>query len=173
MQIPFGKMKKGTLVAIMWVCILVLTVLLVFVFKHNRDEMSSSAENEQPSTIQMDGEGQIVTPYVAFSVPTKWEPYLHIKTATQEDVYKVCFYGALSGREEQHLFDLIFGKSEAFWLGTFEIDGETIDLFAESYDLIIDRTWSEEERNDLYAMQDLINVILDQMKEMENFTASP
>lgn len=155
------------------ICLICLAVLLNVCLLGCDSEKEQKPAQMQPPVLQIEDIGKITTPYAEFVLPEQWEQQLRGEVIEDGDIYTICFYGRVPGREEQRLFDLIFGKSSAFQLGTITAGGVDIGVYVESYDLVTDADWTDEERNSIYAMQDLINTILEQLYAMENFTPSP
>lgn len=96
----------------------------------------------------------IETPYCELLFPGKWEKYLQVKE--EEDPYRVSFYARVGSHEQQFLFTVCFGAEEEA-IGT--VDGVSVGVILE--DLTPDSSWTEEERNILFAMQEDMNLLLE------------
>ncbi len=113
---------------------------------------------------------EIVTKYGVLYYPLEWEENLRTEII-DEDEYKVEFYGTLEGKEEKHLFDLLFNGTHGVSLGTLTTEnGENVAINIESYPFDLDDTWTEDERIALYAMVEDINYTIGMLSEGGNFT---
>lgn len=102
----------------------------------------------------------IETPYVTLQYPVMWQDMVRVEQI-EGDVPTVQFFARMSGKEEQHLFDLCFGGQEGDCLGTVEHEGTSIALNIISYPIQVDESWTEEEVSMLYGMKEDVNVIID------------
>ena len=90
----------------------------------------------------------IETPYVALQYPSKWKDY--VRVSMEEDTVR--FFN-----EDVPLFDLIFGETDGYCLGTYR----DIPLYIVDYPV---------ETDEQAAMQDDVNVILQHLQEDADFT---
>lgn len=106
----------------------------------------------------------IETPYGTLHYPAKWSDC--VRTEINDNA--VAFYGSVEGRGEQPLFTLQFEQGDGFYLGTFRdttvyiVDGEPL----------FDTTWTDVDKEQIYAMQEDVNVILKDF-ELREGTAQP
>lgn len=111
---------------------------------------------------------KIETPYVELNYPEYWKKQVRVEQV-EDSVYTVQFYGILEGKEEQHMFDIVFGGDEGTPIGYVESNGEEIVVNVVSYSLNLDESWSEEETTTLYTMQEDINYIIWSLEESKDF----
>jgi hypothetical protein len=168
------------LVAIIALLLVVIAVLLWMLLGKSENnivgKVDSVSESSGPITIgNPDDEREAIeieTKYCALYYPLEWEKNLRTEIVEKDD-YKVEFYGTVEGKEEQHLFDLIFNGEVGYNLGTIKIEsGEDVSINIESYSFETDNTWTEDEEFILYAMQEDINYTIGMLAENENFTIS-
>ena len=89
--------------------------------------------------------------------PDKWETYLTVETNADSSV---SFYGVLPGREAQLLFRVAVG-GETGHITKQLANGQMLNVFLA--EPVFDDSWSEEEQNLIYAMQEDVNYLLDTM----------
>ena len=128
--------------------------------------------SNQSTQYQAEDPTSIFTPYLHIVLPEEFRTNLRCEISHEPDAYTLFFYGCVDGKEEMHLFDLVFGRSDYYLLGTLLVNGKELGVYVESYDLDIDETWTEEQRYDILRMQNLINTIIEQLITMGEFTIS-
>lgn len=150
---------------------------MVFFNKDNGKSDSSTATVEQTdangteevkSTIEEMIESEeaftIETPHGNLYYPVKWEEQIRVEKV-EGDVYTVQFYGTVEDKDEQHLFDIVFGETEGVLLGTLNeisvylVDGGSLET----------EDWTEEEENTIYAMQEDVNYLMGMLQKEEGF----
>ena len=104
----------------------------------------------------------IETKYCKLSYPTKW------KEAVSVDISETGVYTVSFSAGETKLFDLMFGGSEGYLLGTLTQDGNAVEIFLNSYDIEKDRL-SEDEYLNRLAMSEDVNVIISRLIENYEF----
>ena len=127
----------------------------------------------EPTKIQVEDPTNIHTPYMQIVLSDQWQHMLRCEALQETENYTLYFYGRVEGKQEMRLFDLIFGQSDAYQLGTLLVRGKEVGVYVESYNLDMDETWTEQQRYDILGMQNQINTILQQLLSMDNFTMSP
>lgn len=168
------------LIAIIALLLAVIAVLLWMLLgksdKNIVGKVDSVSESSGPITIgNPDDEREAIeikTKYCTLYYPLEWEENLRTEIVEKDD-YKVEFYGTVEGKEEQHLFDLIFNGETGYNLGTIKTEiGEDVLINIESYEFKTDDTWTEDETLILYGMLEDINYTIGMLAENENFTIS-
>lgn len=165
MQIPFGKMKKGTLVSIMWVCILVLTVLLVFVFKQRAEE---NANKEGTTAPWIDPELpyqklDISTRYGDFTLDGYWDGQIRA-VIFDEDIYVIRILGWVGGQPEQVVFEVSFGDGVGDPVGYVRVqDGGMMPVYVLCEEMVFDDSWTGAEKTAFLCMQEEVNSILSKL----------
>ena len=168
------------LVAIIALLLVVIAVLLWMLLGKSENnivgKVDSVSESSGSITIgNPDDEREAIeikTKYCTLYYPLEWQNNLRTEIVDKED-YKVEFYGTVEGKEEQHLFDLIFNGEAGYKLGTIKTEsGEDAAINIESYEFKTDDTWTEDETLILYGMLEDINYTIGMLAENENFTIS-
>lgn len=153
---------------IIWL-VLVLFVLAVCAACGNAQPIDDNAkENTSPTTEtaepNSDETFEIETSFANLQYPQKWQN----KIRSEETENGVEFYSKLDGKDEKLVFTLEFGESEGYHLGTM---GET-DVYIVEAELDFDETWTDEEKQEIYDMQEAVNVILQGLAETDEFVFS-
>lgn len=105
---------------------------------------------------------QIPSRYHVFSYPKIWENHLRVETEEKTE-YTVAFYGVIN-EKEQRLFDFVFGQQPEGKIGSLKMEnGQSIAVGIVTYDMLPESRWQPEEWELLCAMQEDINVILQNM----------
>ena len=127
---------------------------------------AETTEAENPFDLDESELYSIETDYCTLKYPLKWQN--STKTViTQDGAYSITFY-ALTSCGEVRLFDLIFGESESYRLGSLTTDAGTVDVHMESYE--IDKTSvTEEDYLNCYFMEEDINVIINELSDDYGF----
>ena len=76
-------------------------------------------------------------------------------------------FGKVDGKKEQSLFRIVFGGDEGILLGTYGDDGIPVNLIVTEFDP--DDSWTEEEKDEIYSMQEEMNYFIDELKKDNNF----
>lgn len=106
-----------------------------------------------------DGRMMIVeTPWAALSYPARWEEYL--TTEVDEETRSVSFYGTVDERDAVQLFVVSFGGEEGMSAGTVSTPEGELDVLVQMGEHPFDDSWSEDEKNIIYAMREEINELL-------------
>lgn len=94
--------------------------------------------------------------------PERWKD--QIRTEDAED--SVTFYGTVPGKTEQKLFSIEYEQSDGYLLGS--LDG--VDVYIVNNDNFdFDSSWTDDEKNEVYAMQEDFNSILQTWLDSCNF----
>lgn len=160
----------GTLCAIIVLLAIALIVVLAKYPKES-DEQEENIKNPVSSVeqqMQNEKAMKIKTKYGNLYYPQKWEENLRTKIV-EEDEYTVKFYGMVEGKEEQHLFSIVFGE-QGDKLGSFEKDGETVNVCVTFEELTINDEWTDTEKNMIYTMQEDINYLISMWEKEGGFT---
>lgn len=100
----------------------------------------------------------VETPWAALFYPACWEKYLTAET--DETACTVTFLANVGERESVELFVLCFGGEEGMPAGTVSTPEGDVELLVRMGSLSFDDSWSENEKNIVYAMQEGINDLL-------------
>lgn len=107
-------------------------------------------------------EGQIQTPYGPLRYPEGLADHLLV-IQTSEQPYTIEFYAVMEGKREMRLFDISLGEASGGNMGMVQTPNGVIPLNVIIYDLELDDSWTEGEVITVYAMQDVINEMIEQM----------
>lgn len=119
-------------------------------------------------------DGQIHTPYGTLNYPEGLADFLLVINTSQQP-YTLEFYAVMEEKQELRLFDISLGDGSGGNMGTVMTSEGEIPLNVTIYTLAMDQTWSESEVTTVYAMQDVVNEIIEQMTpdNEEGQTKSP
>lgn len=103
----------------------------------------------------------IETPYGTLYYPGEWAPLLRTEI-TEENGCHVAFHADLDSGRQQELFTLTFGGTDP--IGAFTAgDGTKVGVSVTLAEFTPDNTWTDSEINVVYAMQDGLNHVLDNL----------
>jgi len=119
-------------------------------------------------------EGQIETPYCTLNYP-EGLAYLLLVINTSQQPYTLEFYAVMEGKQELRLFDISLGEGSDGNMGMAVTPEGEVPLNVTIYTLTMDETWSENEITTAYAMQDVVNEMIEQLipKTEEKQTEAP
>lgn len=100
----------------------------------------------------------VATPWAALSYPACWAEYL--TTTLNEAAGSVTFYGNVGEHEAVELFTLCFGGEEGVPAGSVSNPEGELDVLVQMAGQSFGDSWSEDEKNMIYAMQEGINDLL-------------
>ena len=135
-------------------------------------QFATDAENEtltpdfiqQPEIKDTVNNVEIQTPYCPLYYPAQWGNALrHEHDDSQEDVYKVHFYGKLEGHEAQLLFSIYFGGDEGEQLGAVMREGDVpvpVNILMAELNL---SGWDEADAEQMYSMQESSNEVIEKI----------
>lgn len=107
-------------------------------------------------------DGQIQTPYGHLNYPEGLADHLLVVNTNQQP-YVLEFYAAMEGKQELRLFDIALGEGSGGNMGTVMTPEGEVPLHVTLYELTMDDTWTGGEITTAYAMQDVVNEILNQL----------
>ena len=147
--------KKSKLPLIMGILVICLVVVGVGVWFISGSRAQNSTENGQIESVK------IRTPYGDILLEETWVPYLHYEL-TKGDVTVLAF-SAQIGKSNVKLFDLYLG-SEDHLAGYLTSDsGEQVPVGVVVHDIVPADSWSPEEEELVFTMQDALNEVLVQL----------
>lgn len=106
--------------------------------------------------------GEIETPYGILRYPEGLADHLVIVQAS-EDPYTLEFYAALEGRQDVRLFAIALGENSGGNLGMAQMESGEVLANVTIYTLDFIEGWKEDEVITVYAMQDVVNEIIEAM----------
>ena len=178
-----SKKKKKTSPLVPILCLIIgilLGVILIMVFFDKEKpevevegstavaEEDAKEENVKSSIEEMletEEAFEIETSYGKLYFPKKWENQVRVE-AVEGDAYTVQFFGTVEGKPEQHLFNVVCGGTDGILVGTWG-DMPVYIMYA---DIAVDDTWTQEELDTIYAMQEDVNYLMGMLSKDESFT---
>lgn len=105
---------------------------------------------------------EIETQYGILNFPGKWKEYLTIETI---DDKSVAFYSTLAYHDPVLLFTVSFGEGMGDISTEIHLkDGSVVNVHLFIEELKFDNTWSEEEIDVVYSMQEELNYLLEELQ---------
>ena len=170
-----AKSKVKNKLSIRCVIVLVLLVCCVcagvwYLNKDKDTDMPSGNNQVNPYYDErLDDAIEVETNYCKLYYPSEYKNELVVKYSENYG-YIVEFYGSLEGKDEVHLFDICFNSDDGDLLGYFENTGDqVVNVSVSIFDLEFDDSWTEEEKNIIYGMQEERNFVVDSLSLDENY----
>ena len=164
------KVNRKLIILLSTVLIILLGVLAVLFMKGGTGENNDAAESETFSPMGDEEAGDspmtIDTKYGNLYYPARWEKRLETKVKSNE----VTFYAVID-KEKTKLFNVFFDSEEGSVVGHLEIDGKTVPVSVLVEELPADNDWSEGEAFSIYAMQEDVNYVIENLRNEPNFVA--
>ena len=114
---------------------------------------------EEPETVG--AEVSVETDFGVLTYTDYWNGGLRIA----EEDSRIGGFGTVPGKPEQKLFEVSVGGDGEISAGIYtDENGQQIPVFLTVPELTLDADWTEEQQRTLYAMQNVLNDILDQLE---------
>lgn len=156
--------RKTIIIATLGIICVLLLVTSIWSLNSNTDRDIDGNEAVEEMVID--------TPFCHLYYPAMWKGNLRVEQI-EGDVYTVKFYAQIEGKEEQHLFDIIFGGEDGYMIGTLNDEGGTsVPVYVVSADFMPDDSWEEEKANTYHAMAEDINYLLDRLNSEASFEST-
>lgn len=182
------KNKKNLIIIVCVVAIVLVAISIALVeIIRNKDEQRTIVENEIISEEQLEQntslesigvvkeEPQVIeeffeieTKYCNLYFPEKWKDSIDIRDK-EEMGYKVGFYGIVENKEAQLLFEVCFNSDDGELLGYLEMEENIVNISIDINDIVFDDSWEEGEINQIFAMQEEMNFVIDTLNMNENY----
>lgn len=107
-------------------------------------------------------DGEIQTPFCVLNYPEGLADHLLVVN-TSQNPYTVEFYAVMEEKQEMRLFDISFGEGAGGNMGMVMTHEGEVLLNVNVYTLSFDKSWTEGEILTAYAMQDVVNELINQM----------
>lgn len=101
----------------------------------------------------------VKTPYCDLHFPKKWKDYVTTEHQQEGHAYSVKFFGTVPGHAAQLLFVVHFNSDEGTQIAS--VGGVLVSLTVN--ELVPDASWSDGDRNTLFAMQEDLNYLLSKL----------
>ena len=93
------------------------------------------------------------TPYGQLWYSGQWRDMIRTETVSA-DPYTVAFYGSAPDHKDVHLYDVCFGMAQENAIGIVSAAGKTAVVSIRYYSVPVDRGWTQEQMNAVYALQE-------------------
>ena len=164
--------QKMILIVIISVLLLVVGGIALLLFGGKDNEISGSNDKngntKKENVTETVASFEIETKYCMLYYPETWKEQIEIKYS-EEAGYKVEFYGKVEGKETQHLFNICFNSDDGDLLGYFDRDEQVVNVSVERIDLTFGTDWTQEEQDQIYAMQEEMNFVIDMLDKDESY----
>lgn len=104
--------------------------------------------------------GEIETPYGILRYPDALSDHLTIVQAS-EDPFVLSFYASMEGKQDTQLFDISLGENSGGNMGVAQMESGAVPVNLTIYTLTFNEAWTEGEMTTAYAMQDVVNEIIE------------
>lgn len=113
---------------------------------------------------------EIETEYCKLYFPEVYKENLEIEY-TEDSGYKVEFYAKVEDKAPKHIFDICFNSDDGDLLGYIDDkeNEEIINLSVDVKNLEFDDSWTQDEMDQVYAMQEEQNFVIDSLTKIENY----
>ena len=126
---------------------------------------------ETDVSVYYDGDTCIQTQYITLHMPEQWSDCLHVVQREIDNSLEYDFYCSIPGKKEVKLFVINFSKTGAYYYGKITTEkGEEIHISLTAADLLFDDDWSTEEVDEVCAMQEASNYLVEQLRKEQTFT---
>ena len=137
-------------------------------------ESSQEKSNDNKSTQEFyssdDEVFEINTDYAVLKYPSEYKEI--VKTSvTNENPYTISFTTEIN-KTDIKLFDIVFGGSDGYKLGTLKKDGKSIEVYTVDYSANFSTELSDEEMNTLNTLTQKINVVISNLIKDYDFKVS-
>lgn len=156
--------RKGLIAAIV-ICSVILAVLLIVAIRLNlTTDVNDPSEPVEDMVISTD--------MCSLYFPGQWKDQIRTDYIQSDDGGTVSFYGIADGKETE-IFAVRFSRSGAYTgnaVGVLDADGESILVSVNVFEVALDETWSNEERDVIAAMQEDVNYLLEKLCALPGFS---
>lgn len=169
-----GSKKGKQHLAIIISIIVVLCIGLVLLVKvliggciQEGEDQETEATNLNPAQDML-----VMTPYCNLHYPSEWSSSVRTDTEITTNGCIVTFYGTANNQEVK-LFSVFFAESSenSFPIGSISLDGFFVDVSIELSDFAPDDTWNTADADDISAMQEGVNYLINKLEENSAFTS--
>lgn len=156
------KNNKGKAYALIAAMVVLVAVVLVVLWPESEPTPAASQDGDIPMLT-------ISTPYCDLQYPDLWPDFFRHSGSENGGAYTETFYCSMNGQELE-LFRIVFnGEGSEYVLGTVKADGKTVPVSAEILDITVDETWTQGERDTVYAMAEGVNDVIQSIQASKTF----
>lgn len=129
----------------------------------NAQDSSDTANNSEQQTEEAPELMEIKTEYGTLSYPAEYKDSLTTNETNEDDFLTVTFNADVEG-QSYTLFNIMINSEEGDSVGTITSDDGTVrNVFADITELTDISGLSEDDQNQLYAMQEGLNVLIENL----------
>lgn len=145
-------------------CVLCITLFLLLFSGCRENETSSNQENNNADK-SIPAEAMVIeTSYGDLYYPEQWKEFLQTEEEQKGDVIVIGFRAVIQ-ENTYDLFDVSIGGNEGTIVGQITSeDGTQRAVYIDVADIAEDSQLTEGEQNSLYAMQEDLNYLVDNLK---------
>ena len=142
--------------------------------QNQEKEISQVSVNDNSENVTNENEMQIEgigidTPYGKLVFPEQWYDYLKIEIIDEKNIYQIDFLAEYDTHQFL-LFSIIYGETmEGLKLGNFTNRNKEIPVYLKVTELVIPNDFPNELEDSVYAMQEEVNYICEQLYNDVNF----
>lgn len=148
----------------MFFCILLLCLMSVGCGK-GKDDVDKSTTTTPEGTVQEERVDAVIeTEFGSLHYPEQWSGFIKTRQDKQDDHIKVEFLAQINDKEYP-LFNAVIGNGDGVKVGDLtDAAGQQRPVYIEMTELEEDPDLAENEQNRLYAMQEDLNYLIDNLK---------
>ena len=122
--------------------------------------------NTQEESIAQTEAILVDTPYGTLKYETAWKADIYVEKAEQDD-FALELYGKVSDKTKQPIFTIFFDSDKGVPCGILlDAEGNEIQISVSMEEPVFDKSWTESEKNKIYAMQEDVNDLLNHLSIM-------
>lgn len=166
-----SKSEKIIILVIAVVLLAAVTAAGFLIQSHSSTPNNSSSESLQAQDNSDSAEDfMISTPVGDLKYPAQWSRNVKLKVTSEKNPYSAELYGVV-GKTEIQLFTIHIGKDgQGYLFGTApDENGDMAEIRIDVKEISRPDSCSDEEMQQLYAMQDRVNDIIEQIYLLDGF----
>ena len=116
---------------------------------------------------------EVETPYCVLRYPGEWEGRISVEQYPFDVGMSVMFFGSIDGVKIE-LYSVHFGGTEGIPVGSIQSpEGYLMDVTVQMADFAGDGDWAPEKADELSAMQETMNYVIERLKEEVEIITAP
>lgn len=136
-----------------------------YVIQSFSEDLVQLPQEQEKFSASLEGDVLIETAYGVLKYPGKWRNQVHIQI-TEGEPYQVTFSGSVEDQLQYPLFTICFDTEQTqplLWITTES--GVQVGVTLQSYEIPWSAGWTEDMVNNLYAMQEEANYVLQNLEQ--------